>query len=204
MTEYDYSPEGYERYMATQSRVSNWVNSQAQCAHQYQSPFVPRNGYTPPSQPYSPTRRSREQHSSRSSSSSGRPEHKRSVTAPGHSTVHKSSRPTYQHSSHSQTYIPHNPPLPRGMEATYKTYTYDGTTKEIVLPPPRPGEQYVIIPPKGRRVEVVSDSNVSRSSSRSSTRSPTKKNPPLLKRLLTTLVSEPKPSSRQGGRTRSY
>jgi len=26
MTEYDYSPEGYERYLATQRRIANWVN----------------------------------------------------------------------------------------------------------------------------------------------------------------------------------
>ncbi|KAG5642382.1 hypothetical protein DXG03_002940 [Asterophora parasitica] len=30
MTEYDYSPEGYERYMQTQNRIANWVNQTEQ------------------------------------------------------------------------------------------------------------------------------------------------------------------------------
>ena len=30
MTEYDYSPEAYERYMATQTRISNWIDTVSQ------------------------------------------------------------------------------------------------------------------------------------------------------------------------------
>ncbi|KAI0261879.1 hypothetical protein BC834DRAFT_420160 [Gloeopeniophorella convolvens] len=33
MTEYDYSPEAYERYMATQTRISNWIDTVSQSTH---------------------------------------------------------------------------------------------------------------------------------------------------------------------------
>ena len=70
----------------------------------------------------------------------------------------------------------------------------------IVLPQPRRGEQFVIIPPKGGRVDIVHPDGRSHSSqhSRSSSRaygsrskesSPTKKTAdPLLKRLFTGLT----------------
>lgn len=41
MTEYDYSPEAYEKYLATQSRVSNWVSDQASRMPHYSNPFTP-------------------------------------------------------------------------------------------------------------------------------------------------------------------
>jgi len=41
MTEYDYSEEGYRRYMATQHRIAKWTEDTANCASQFQSPFVP-------------------------------------------------------------------------------------------------------------------------------------------------------------------
>lgn len=40
MTEYDYSPAAYERYMAQQTRVSNWVSDTLQQSHSYSNPFV--------------------------------------------------------------------------------------------------------------------------------------------------------------------
>ena len=40
MTEYDYSPAAYERYIAQQTRVSNWVNDTVQQSHAYANPFV--------------------------------------------------------------------------------------------------------------------------------------------------------------------
>ncbi|PPR05705.1 hypothetical protein CVT26_008946 [Gymnopilus dilepis] len=36
MTEYDYSPEAYERYMATQNRIANWVNQTEQHRSQFE------------------------------------------------------------------------------------------------------------------------------------------------------------------------
>jgi hypothetical protein len=51
MTEYDFSPEGYEKYLETQNRVSNWVTDQSGRLKQYQNPFVPsqRSTSVPPS-----------------------------------------------------------------------------------------------------------------------------------------------------------
>jgi hypothetical protein len=41
MTEYDYSPAAYERYLHTQNRVSNWVSQTKAHERQYSNPFVP-------------------------------------------------------------------------------------------------------------------------------------------------------------------
>lgn len=40
MTEYDYSPAAYERYLRTQNRVSNWVSHTKAHERQYSNPFV--------------------------------------------------------------------------------------------------------------------------------------------------------------------
>lgn len=40
MTEYDYSPAAYERYLAQQARVSNWVDDTVQQSHAFANPFV--------------------------------------------------------------------------------------------------------------------------------------------------------------------
>ncbi|KAF9227121.1 hypothetical protein BS17DRAFT_806371 [Gyrodon lividus] len=40
MTEYDYSPAAYERYIAQQTRVTNWVTDTLQQSHAYSNPFV--------------------------------------------------------------------------------------------------------------------------------------------------------------------
>ncbi|KAF9009416.1 hypothetical protein BDQ17DRAFT_1322987 [Cyathus striatus] len=39
MTEYDYSPEAYERYLATQNRIARWVDNTLQ--HNPRNPFTP-------------------------------------------------------------------------------------------------------------------------------------------------------------------
>jgi hypothetical protein len=41
MTEYDYSPAAYEKFMSTQLRVSNWVSSQSDHTQNYGNPFMP-------------------------------------------------------------------------------------------------------------------------------------------------------------------
>jgi hypothetical protein len=41
MTEYDYSPEAHQRYMETQSRISNWTRQTSQHASEYENPFKP-------------------------------------------------------------------------------------------------------------------------------------------------------------------
>ena len=40
MTEYDYSPAAYEKYLRTQTRVSNWVSQTKAHERQYSNPFV--------------------------------------------------------------------------------------------------------------------------------------------------------------------
>ncbi|KAF7976640.1 hypothetical protein HWV62_5957 [Athelia sp. TMB] len=40
MTEYDYSPAAYEKYLRTQTRVSNWVSQTKAHERQYANPFV--------------------------------------------------------------------------------------------------------------------------------------------------------------------
>jgi hypothetical protein len=41
MTEYDYSPAAYDRYINTQNRVSNWVSQTKAHERRYANPFVP-------------------------------------------------------------------------------------------------------------------------------------------------------------------
>jgi len=226
MTEYDYSPAAYERYMDNQNRVSNWVHKQSSYAPVYANPFKPPVDYLPAHEPepespsHSSSRhrdrdydRSDRESSSRHSHSGSRPNVYRSATTPippssstqyqnKHSRSPSRSRDysTSRHNNHHRsassstpiTYIPAAPPLPpphgysgydnNGQKTMYKTYTYDASTgREIVLPPMRSGETYVICPPTGHRVEVIQDSSTG---SRSSSQSPTKKNnPPLLKRI---------------------
>lgn len=43
MTEYDYSPEGYQRYLETQERISRWVDTAEAHRHQFQAPFGSRS-----------------------------------------------------------------------------------------------------------------------------------------------------------------
>ena len=54
MTEYDYSPEAYERYLATQNRIANWVDKTEQHRGEFQSadagpPDLTRSGPGPAS-----------------------------------------------------------------------------------------------------------------------------------------------------------
>jgi len=63
MTEYDYSPEAYERYRATQNRIANWVDNTEQHRGEFQSgnaalPDLPRSGPGPVSHPKSRKRSS--------------------------------------------------------------------------------------------------------------------------------------------------
>ena len=155
MTEYDYSPEAYERYLSTQNRVSNWVHDQAVYSRQYQNAFVPRSVSTPPSEDtYRPSSSHRESSSHHTSShqAPGQPDPRRIYASPPHD-VYAPSRQAVPIS-----YIPPNAP-PNATHKMYN-YTYDPRTREVVLPPPRPGETYVIIPPNGKRIEIVVSSRL--------------------------------------------
>lgn len=41
MTEYDYSPAAYDKYLRTQARVSKWVAAQVENSTEYDNPFIP-------------------------------------------------------------------------------------------------------------------------------------------------------------------
>ncbi|TFK81010.1 hypothetical protein K466DRAFT_558425 [Polyporus arcularius HHB13444] len=84
------------------------------------------------------------------------------------------------------------PPPPPGTRQVVMEYKYV-PGQAIKLPPPRKGEQYIIVPPKGGRLEVVSDSR----------NSPTKTSAdPLFKRLLTNLTPKIEwGDGRSGGRS---
>jgi len=102
---------------------------------------------------------------------------------PSYST-HNVYQHQYQYPTPQVVYISSGSAHKSGITRT-KTITMDPHAQELYLPPPRRGEQYVVIPPEGRTVQVYhehSDGSRSSSTSRSS-RSPTKKNEPLLKRL---------------------
>lgn len=39
MTEYDFSPEAYERYLATQNRIARWVDETERHKTEFEHPF---------------------------------------------------------------------------------------------------------------------------------------------------------------------
>lgn len=53
MTEYDYSPEAYQRYLATQQRISKWVDTAEKSRTQFANPFNPPDTHRPGSPPAS-------------------------------------------------------------------------------------------------------------------------------------------------------
>jgi hypothetical protein len=61
MTEYDYSPEAYERHLATQTRIAKWVNDTEQHRSEYQHavPTKATPAYDPKSPPASHRKRPR-------------------------------------------------------------------------------------------------------------------------------------------------
>ena len=47
MTEYDYSPEAYERYLNTQRRIADWVDQTEDCRPQFANALAPPPSYFP-------------------------------------------------------------------------------------------------------------------------------------------------------------
>jgi len=221
MTEYDYSPAGYERYCTTQNRVSNWVSSQSSHTKSYSNPFVP-SAHQPP-QPLPPDNaRPSTKSSSRSRSSvvtsnaipprqtpvrsstmhdvlRPDPERRqtptRSRTLPPNTSIapqpthpinssssqavvvptphdhyHRSSRrsstksPTRSHHRHHQSSNSrsYTVPVTADRDSSGRTIIQldrDSRNKVLHIPAPRPGEQYVIRPPPGGKVEVMNPQN---------------------------------------------
>ena len=90
MTEYDYSPEAFEKYMERQTSVARWVDRQAQESHKYRNPLVPDE--------YAPSASPSRSNSGGSGGGGGRGANlPRSVSTPP--------EPRHQH-SHTQVYAP--------------------------------------------------------------------------------------------------
>jgi hypothetical protein len=126
MTEYDYSPEAYERYMATQTRISNWASKVSQ-SMEMPIPAIPQHSpehYQPRSrpsysQPHSQSHsrsnsisrsHSRERHHYNREQSSYRPRsHSQSSSRPHASRSYTFAQPTH---SRTYSYALHHPPPP--------------------------------------------------------------------------------------------
>lgn len=57
MTEYDYSPEAYERYLSTQRRIASWVDRTETCRPQFANALAPPSEYLPGHEPDSRSKR---------------------------------------------------------------------------------------------------------------------------------------------------
>jgi hypothetical protein len=134
MTEYDFSPEAYERHMATQTRISNWIDSVSQST-QMPAPSIPKRSpddyqhRSRPSysQPHTQTH-SRSNSVSRSHSRD-RPYHYREPYRPrSHSQT--SSRP---HATRSYTFV-----QPNHSRAYSYALNQPPPPPPIPLPPPVP------------------------------------------------------------------
>jgi hypothetical protein len=173
MTEYDYSPDAVERYMATQSRVSNWVSHQSSEAPKYSNPFQ----YSPSEAAdksrvefYAQPERSGRSRS-HSSSETARPTPRRSHTDHGHG--HRSHRSHRDQSSSSSKPLSGTESSTTATTTTKRHHTsrsqttpvyYPTTVTQtfptpirsqsmpianghpIVLPQAKPGQTYVLIP----------------------------------------------------------
>jgi hypothetical protein len=173
MTEYDYSPEAYERYMATQTRISNWVNSVSQ-SMQTPSPSSRHSSdyhhsrsrpIYAPQQPHFQSQ-PRSNSLSRSQSRGHHQYHQEPSRPRSHS--YSNSRPQasrfYSQPNHSRTYsyalnLPPPPapiPVPQPV-----SHLHPVPRRSRTLPPqsqnvlhytydaPRGGPTYVIVPPVG-------------------------------------------------------
>ncbi|KAH9991873.1 hypothetical protein BJV77DRAFT_962552 [Russula vinacea] len=174
MTEYDFSPEAYDRYMATQTRISNWVDNVTQSMQMPSpSPQFSSGPQQPRSRPAYSQQHTHSQTHSRSNSNSRshsreRPtQYNRDYYRP-RSHSHSNGRPqatrsyTIAHPIHSRTYsyAMHQPPPPIPIPVPQPVpYLHPPPRRSRTLPTqqhhivyhtydaPRGGSTYVIGPP---------------------------------------------------------
>lgn len=173
MTEYDYSPEAYDRYMATQTRISNWVDNVSQSmqtSSQFSQgpPSDPHRHRSRPSYSQQPSysQHSRSNSASRSNSRDPHYYHREPTRQRSHS--HSSSRPhgsrsyTYSQPLHSRTYayamnhpqpplpVPVPPPIPVPHPVPRRSRTLPPQPHNVVYhtydQQPRGAASYVMIP----------------------------------------------------------
>lgn len=207
MTEYDYSPEAYERFMATQNRIAKWVDTTQQ--HQPRNPFTPSTPAPPtfhqplPRHIRSSSRhrddnrshhsrdsrhRDRDRDLSPSASGSGRHGPPRPRTAPPREDIYGQQYPQHSKHSNSQYSLASRAQTPRHTRSRSSSQHTSSTARPPPLrsqtymaPPPLPtrhpvrsntspivaypgrsplvvdtGTSYVVVPPKGKHIEVVS------------------------------------------------
>jgi len=192
MTEYDYSPEAYERYMGTQRRIAHWVDDTHQ--QPLSNPFVPstrgsvaghgsvHNGGESVARSGRTTRRSASishPHSQAHSRhgfvapSSRRPDMERTYSAPHTRSTRRSHPPSIQAPSSRQsrsssydyssgTSESHTVPYTTIHPDPYNpTYIPQSTAQPIVVPLDGGRSGYMIVPPRGRHLEVVTPRYVS-------------------------------------------
>lgn len=161
MTEYDYSPAAYERYIKTQSRVSNWVASQSDHTQSYRNPFVPST--------YIPTKPLPEEQSSQKRVKS--PPRSRSSTTSAPSSTTTPTKPARQPHVRSHTMRDAHP---EQRHAPIRSMTMPAQQPAMVYPVVA-GQAFVLPSPRDRHDRH--DRHNSRHSSphrSSSNKSPTK------------------------------
>jgi len=280
MTEYDYSPAAYEKYINTQLRVSNWVSSQSDHTQNYGNPFMPSTYLSskPLPEEQSSRRQTKSPARSRSSTTSApssttttpskptrqphvrshttrdvnrEPRHTptRSMTVPAYqqamvhpgvpgqmfvlptsprdrhdrhdkhrSSSHRSSPSKSHHSSRHDRSRHHRSSSTSRVHATDRDASGrklvrlepDSRSKVVHLPPTQLGEQYVIIPPPGGKVELVNPRDhkleYRQQHLRDRPRHQEKQEPTLLKRLFGGfgIASGSRDSSRSKSRSSSH
>lgn len=174
MTEYDFSPEAYERHMATQTRISNWVNAVSQSTQKptESSPHHSSDYHQHRSRPLYSQQHTYSQTHSRSNSASRshtrEPHHYNREPARPRSHSHSSSRPQTSRAYTSQpiysraySYALNQPPPVPVMAPPPLPYPHPVPRRSRTLPLPQPhnvvyhhtydaprgGPAYVIVPP---------------------------------------------------------
>lgn len=196
MTEYDYSPDAYERYLATQKRIARWAEDTSR--HHPSNPFVTSpsedhstHSYTPQSSRSPERSHSKSSHRSASDTAHQRPHPSRSYTAPvpsQRSVAEGSSRSRSTHHSRgtsrsSTSRRTSGSSHSHATTSSFKTVTPNANgpthvkrsrSQSILVP--IDGGRYVIIPARGTRLEVMDHPEAAPPKG-------TKSEKPLLKRL---------------------
>jgi hypothetical protein len=178
MTEYDYSPEAYERYMATQSRISNWIDTVSQSTqtpsptsrqsydhHPHQQQYQRHSRPTYPqhySQQYpQPHTHSNSQTHSRSNSLS------RNHSRTRHQQYQDPSRPrSYSQTGsrpqvvHLHTAPPPPPPLPPHPHSRTYSYAMNQPPLPAPIPVPQPAPYQNLAPRRSRTLPPQSQNVV--------------------------------------------
>ncbi|KAH9959999.1 hypothetical protein BC827DRAFT_1210826 [Russula dissimulans] len=206
MTEYDYSPEAFERQLATQARISKWANSvsqstlaQAQAQSPSQFSSHPPSDYLSRSRPTYPHRYSSSQSQSRSNSvsrshsrdqpylqrePSRQRSHSYSNSRPQASRVYSFTQPLHSRTySYAMNHIPPPAPIPVPQPPPYSLLA---PRRSRTLPTQAPNVVYhTYNAPHGHSYVVIPSGGVPQQMRMQSAVTPTKRAQPLLKRLFT-------------------